>query len=80
MEEGKDEWCSPQRVAEVMMDVVQKEEYVGGTVLEIGVESVRMIEGVNDPGPAMGTKGFAVSKLGDGFAETFGLIEKNFGK
>lgn len=44
-------WIKPERIAEVMLAVVQGEEYVGGTVLEVGLETVRRVEGLGDPGP-----------------------------
>lgn len=43
-------WISKEAVAEVMLELVQKEEYVGGTIIEVG-ESVRRVEVFNDPGP-----------------------------
>lgn len=41
----------PERIAEVMLSVVQEEEFVGGTVVEVGLESTRCMEGLGDPGP-----------------------------
>lgn len=47
----QDEWVTAEDVAQVMLDLVQKEEYVGGTVLEVGQNQVRRVEVLNDPGP-----------------------------
>ncbi|KAF4634745.1 hypothetical protein G7Y89_g3351 [Cudoniella acicularis] len=43
-------WVMPEEVAQVMLDLVEKEEYVGGTIVEIGA-NVRTVEAFNDPGP-----------------------------
>jgi len=44
-------WISPEEVADVMLDLVQKEEHVGGTILEVG-ERIRKVMIYNDPGPS----------------------------
>jgi 3-hydroxybutyrate dehydrogenase len=44
-------WVTPENVALVMLDLVEKEEHVGGTTLEVG-EKVRKVETFNDGGPA----------------------------
>ncbi|KAH6710720.1 hypothetical protein BKA61DRAFT_489061 [Leptodontidium sp. MPI-SDFR-AT-0119] len=79
VDEKVDSWISPARIAEVMLGVVQGEEFVGGTVLEVGLESVRKVEGLNDPGPDMSKRGYKVSGAGEGVVGTFELLEKNFG-
>lgn len=48
---GVDTWVAAEKIAEVMLDLVQGEENVGGTVLEVGAERVRMVESLMDPGP-----------------------------
>ena len=78
-DEGTDTWVTPQRIAEVMLELIQNPEYVGGTVLEVGSESVRKVEALNDPGN-QSAKGHTVGKIADGFAETFTTIESQFGK
>ncbi|KAK0110052.1 hypothetical protein ONS95_002712 [Cadophora gregata] len=80
VDEKVDAWIRPERIAEVMLSVVQGEEYVGGTVLEIGLESTRLVEGLGDKGPDMTAKGYSVGGIGEGVVGTFGLLEKNFGK
>jgi 3-hydroxybutyrate dehydrogenase len=49
---GKDApgWVTPEDVANVMLDLVEKEEHVGGTIIEVG-EVVRNVEAFNDGGP-----------------------------
>ncbi|KAG9229789.1 hypothetical protein BJ875DRAFT_177197 [Amylocarpus encephaloides] len=48
---GKEKnWVLPSAVAQVMVDLVEKEEYVGGTIVEIG-EYVRVVDAFNDAGP-----------------------------
>jgi 3-hydroxybutyrate dehydrogenase len=46
-------WVMPDDVAKVMLDLVEKEEYVGGSIIEIG-ETARRVELFNDPGPSAG--------------------------
>lgn len=44
-------WVTPEFVAEVMLDTVVKDEYVGGSIVEVG-SSVRVVSTFNDKGPA----------------------------
>lgn len=46
-------WVLPIDVAKVMLELVEKEEHVGGTILEVG-KTVRKVEAFNDGGPAAG--------------------------
>ena len=46
-------WIPPEEVADVMLDLIQKEEHVGGTIIEVG-ERIRKVEAFNDPGPSGG--------------------------
>lgn len=43
-------WVTPEDVALVMLDLVEKEEHVGGTILEVGAV-VSRVETFNDGGP-----------------------------
>ncbi|RDW65032.1 NAD(P)-binding protein-21 [Coleophoma cylindrospora] len=43
-------WVTPEDVAKVMLELVEGEEHVGGTILEVG-KSVRKVETFMDPGP-----------------------------
>ncbi|KAK0107940.1 hypothetical protein ONS96_003725 [Cadophora gregata f. sp. sojae] len=46
-------WVTPEEVADVMMDLVEGEVNVGGTILEVG-RTVRRVEVYDDPGPRGG--------------------------
>lgn len=72
IKEGKDEWVTPEEVAEVMLDLIEKDEYVGGTVLEVGKNQVRRVEELNDPGPA--GAGHTVSAIGGGEEEVWSRL------
>ena len=43
-------WVTPEKVAEVMLGLVEKEEWIGGTVVEVG-KTVREVGMFDDPGP-----------------------------
>lgn len=51
IDQNVDEWVTPEEVAQVMVDLIEKEENVGGTILEVGKGKVRRVEALNDPGP-----------------------------
>ncbi len=51
IDESADEWVTPEEVAQVMVDLIEKKENVGGTILEVGKGKVRTVEALNDPGP-----------------------------
>ncbi|CZR58209.1 related to 15-hydroxyprostaglandin dehydrogenase [Phialocephala subalpina] len=46
-------WVTPEEVARVMLELVEKEEHVGGTILEVG-STVRKVKLFNDGGPKTG--------------------------
>ncbi|KAI8938497.1 hypothetical protein NX059_004387 [Plenodomus lindquistii] len=70
--EEKDEWATPEEVAEAMLRCLEDEELVGGTVLEVGKQQTRVVGVLNDPGPS--GKGHTVSRLGEGDEEVFGWL------
>lgn len=47
------DWVTPKDVATVMLELLEKAEHVGGTILEVG-NKVRKVEPFNDPGPPAG--------------------------
>lgn len=49
--EDKDLWATPEEVAEAMLTLVENEEMVGGTILEIGSNVSRVVPMFNNPGP-----------------------------
>ncbi|KAH0347597.1 NAD(P)-binding protein, partial [Aureobasidium melanogenum] len=59
-DEEKDLWATPEEVAEAMLTLVEDEEMVGGTILEIGHDVKRVVPIFNNPGP----KGAATSISG----------------
>lgn len=60
--EGTDEWVTPEEVADAMLALCEDEKYAGGTVLEVGKEYTRRVEALNDPGPQ--GRGVSVSNQG----------------
>jgi 3-hydroxybutyrate dehydrogenase len=46
-------WVTPEAVADVMLGLLEKEEWVGGTIMEIG-KTVREVKAFDDPGPKGG--------------------------
>lgn len=77
MNETTDKWVTTTQVANVMLDLCQKEEWVGGTVVEVGTESNRLVERLMDPGSG---ESHRVSNIGGAFTNVGALIEKDFGK
>ncbi|KAK2589497.1 hypothetical protein QQS21_012826 [Conoideocrella luteorostrata] len=51
IDQDKDGWVTPEEVASAMLDCVESETHVGGTVLEIGKNYTRQVQVLNDPGP-----------------------------
>ncbi|TGO07560.1 hypothetical protein BTUL_0265g00090 [Botrytis tulipae] len=45
------DWVTPEFVAEAMLELIESEEYPGGTILEVG-KVKRKVEVFNDPGPS----------------------------
>lgn len=78
VDEERDTWVEPSQVAQVMLDLVQKEEHVGGTILEIGAEMVRKVDLLNDPGP--NGKGHTMSSIDNAIGSTMASVAETFGK
>ncbi|CAD0046275.1 unnamed protein product [Aureobasidium pullulans] len=79
VDQKKDVWATPEEVAEAMLKLVEDEDMVGGTILEVGHEQTRIVPMLNNPGP----KGAAISVSGtpgliDGVLES--LSEEGWGK
>ncbi|KAG8410170.1 hypothetical protein J3459_017327 [Metarhizium acridum] len=51
LDQEKDGWITPEQVANVMVESMEKETIVGGTVLEIDKHKTRHIQVYNDVGP-----------------------------
>ncbi|KAF2027189.1 NAD(P)-binding protein [Setomelanomma holmii] len=72
LDESKDEWATPEEVAEGMLRCVEEEELGGGKILEIGARQTRLVEALNDPGPS--GSGHTVSNLEKQYEEVFGWL------
>ena len=72
LDESKDEWATPEEVAEAMLRCVEEPELGGGTILEVGAGQTREVQQLNDPGPS--GKGHTVSRLQDQYEEVFGWL------
>jgi hypothetical protein len=48
----KDEWVTPEEVADGMLMLLERTYFPGGTVLEIGRAQTRIVNVFNDPGPS----------------------------
>ncbi|KAF2868218.1 hypothetical protein BDV95DRAFT_160350 [Massariosphaeria phaeospora] len=67
LDAAKDEWATPEEVAEAMLRCLEDPEMGGGTILEVGARQTRRVEQFNDPGPS--GPGHTVSKVKEGYAE-----------
>lgn len=75
--ETKDAWITPEEIAERMFDLITKEEYVGGTVLEVGgMGHIRKVERFNDPGPT----GPSVASSNSNKQEVWDKLDKGWGE
>jgi NAD(P)-dependent dehydrogenase (short-subunit alcohol dehydrogenase family) len=69
---ARDEWATPEEVAEAMVRLLEDEGLGGGTILEVGKEQTRVVEALMDPGPS--GRGHTVSRLEEGYEEVFGWL------
>ncbi|KAH7377678.1 hypothetical protein BKA66DRAFT_153917 [Pyrenochaeta sp. MPI-SDFR-AT-0127] len=69
LDEGKDEWATPEEVAEGMLRCLEEPELGGGKILEIGAKQTRLVEALNDPGPS--GPGHTASNLQDQYKEVY---------
>ena len=73
IEGAKDEWASPEEVAEAMLRCLVDDGLPGGSILEVGKGQTRMVEALNDPGPS--GVGHTVSNLVGKYEEVYGVLE-----
>jgi hypothetical protein len=68
VDETQDAWVTPLECAEAMLQCVENDDYVGGTIIEVGKGNTRRVQVFNDPGPDMldRTKGFTTSNSEEG--------------
>jgi NAD(P)-dependent dehydrogenase (short-subunit alcohol dehydrogenase family) len=78
VDEDVDTWVTAEKVAQTMVDLITEAKNVGGTVLEVGVDAVRPVNELNDPGPK--GRGHSLEKLAEATTNVYGLLEDNFGK
>ncbi|KAF2015618.1 NAD(P)-binding protein [Aaosphaeria arxii CBS 175.79] len=69
LDESKDEWATPEEVAEAMLRCVEDEDMAGGTILEVGARQTRKVQQLNDPGPS--GPGHTVANLEASYEEVF---------
>ncbi|KAH7378579.1 NAD-dependent 15-hydroxyprostaglandin dehydrogenase [Cadophora sp. MPI-SDFR-AT-0126] len=69
IDSAKDVWVEPEEVAAVMLDLIENDKHIGGTILEIGKDQVRPVELLNDGGPS--GAGHTVSALVKGADEVW---------
>jgi NAD(P)-dependent dehydrogenase (short-subunit alcohol dehydrogenase family) len=74
LDSAKDEWVEPEDVALAMLSLVEKDQYVGGTVLEVGKDQTREVTVLNDVGPS--GSGHTVSGLGKGVEEVWDILSQ----
>ncbi|CCF37782.1 short-chain dehydrogenase [Colletotrichum higginsianum] len=51
LDASQDGWVTPQEVAEAMLQCVEQDSLVGGSILEVGKGHTRLVEVFNDAGP-----------------------------
>ncbi|KAF2791748.1 NAD(P)-binding protein [Melanomma pulvis-pyrius CBS 109.77] len=73
LDKERDEWATPEEVAEAMVRCLEEPEVGGGTILEVGKGQTRRVGMLNDPGPS--GPGHTVSKLTSNYAEVYGWLE-----
>lgn len=75
----EDDWVSPEAVAEVMLDLIEKDKVSagtieGGTILEVS-KRIRKVEPFNDPGPS--GEGNTASNIGLGHKDVLDILSSN---
>ncbi|KAF2469445.1 NAD(P)-binding protein [Lindgomyces ingoldianus] len=79
LDQEKDEWATPEEVAEAMVRCLEEPGLGGGTILEVGAKQTRKVAQLNDPGPS--GPGHTVSKLRDTYPEVYGWLgEEGWGQ
>lgn len=72
LDEDKDEWASPEEVAEAMLRCVEEGDLAGGKIVEVGAGQTRLVEALMDPGPS--GRGHTVSNIQDKYEEVYGWL------
>jgi len=74
LDESRDEWATPEEVAEAMVRCLEEDDLGGGTILEVGARQTRKVAVFNDPGPS--GPGHSASRLKENSSEVFGWLGK----
>ncbi|KAH8726528.1 hypothetical protein GQ44DRAFT_771291 [Phaeosphaeriaceae sp. PMI808] len=72
IDEEKDQWASPEEVAEAMLRCLEEAELGGGRIVEVGAKQTRLVEALNDPGPS--GPGHTASNLKQQYGEIYGWL------
>ena len=72
--EDAETWVMPEEVAEVMLAMVEKEQYPGGTVLEVGRGHRREIPLLNNAGPPFAKAGLRADQFSDTSSEIYKAV------
>ncbi|KAF4337206.1 15-hydroxyprostaglandin dehydrogenase [Fusarium beomiforme] len=74
IDNAKDEWVEPEDVALAMLSLIEKEQYGGGTILEVGKDQTREVNVLHDAGPS--GSGHTVSGLDKGVNEVWDILSQ----
>lgn len=69
-DEEKQEWVTPEEVAEAMLKGVESPDVPGGSIVEVGMGYTRKVEAFDDPGP-MGRPGIRTNQPEEKVKEVF---------
>lgn len=72
LDESKDEWATPEEVAEAMVKCLEDPELGGGTIVEVGAKQTRLVKQLNDPGPS--GAGHTVTNIYEKYEEVYGWL------
>lgn len=72
----QDGWVTPDEVAVAMLRMVEADELVGGTILEVGKEHTRLVKNHNDEGPSQDpARGMVASNAEDGCKMVYNWLD-----
>lgn len=71
VDENKDQFCTPEQIADSMLRLCEQEDLVGGTIFEV-LPQERIVSEFNDPGP--NPKQLSLTNASKGVEEVFGWL------
>jgi NAD(P)-dependent dehydrogenase (short-subunit alcohol dehydrogenase family) len=74
VKETEDHWVTPEETAEQMLRLLEDDALPGGSVLEVGCGSNRLVTAFNDPGPQ--GKGHGVSNSAVASEDVYNLLDQ----